>query len=1157
MEENGFVHLHLHTEYSLLDGLAVIPRVIARAKEFSMHSIAITDHGNLYGAIEFYKMAKAEGLHPIIGCEVYVARRGLHDKDGELDAKSSHLVLLCENNTGYQNLMKLVSVAFTEGFYYKPRIDMEILRRHSKGLIALSACINGEVPRMLIEGNYEGAKREAEKYISIFGKDHFFLEIQNHGIPEEETARRGLIRLSRELGIGLAATNDVHYVNREDASLQDILMCIQTGKTIHDTDRMKMQGSEFYFKSQAEMEALFPDVPEAVSNTAQIADRCQVEIEFGKLRLPSYQVSGGEDHYEYLKRLTLTGFRSRYPDGKQELLKRLRYELETIHQMGYTDYFLIVWDYVNFAKQKGIAVGPGRGSAAGSLVSYCLGITTIDPIQYDLLFERFLNPERISMPDIDVDFCYERRSEVIEYVIEKYGSDHVAQIITFGTLKAKAAVRDVGRALDMKYADVDVVAKLIPFGLKMTIQDAMKQSRDLQTLYDNREDVKRLLDTAIALEGLPRHASTHAAGVVITKNPVSDYVPLQLNDDVITTQYPMGILEELGILKMDFLGLRNLTVIQNTIRNVKQSRGINLDMDQIDYGDPRVYDMICAGDNECIFQLEGGGAKRQFLKELKPRNLEDIIAAISLYRPGPMKKIPEYIQNRADPSRISYPHPALKKILDVTCGCIIYQEQVMQIFREIAGYSFGRADVVRRAMSKKKPAVIEQERHNFIFGIEENGTVIVDGALRRGMERNAAEKLFDEMLDFAGYAFNKSHAAAYAFIAYQTAYLKALYPAEYMASMLSVYLGSMDAVAAYIEECKKRGIAILPPDVNQSGSDFSVENGAIRFSLNAVKNVGGAFLARMVQVRKVGGKFRNFEDFLKRMAGLDLNKRCVESLIKCGAFDSFGMKRSVLMQSYERILDSVNLEKRDNVDGQLDLFGMEQKNTAGFVYPDIPEFRYNDMLAMEKEVTGIYISGHPMDEYKERLKGIGFKPALELSQITRENEDGIFEKADGRYQDGDEVSVCGIISYKKEKITKNGTKMANLKIEDLSGEIGVLVFPGIYQHFSQFQKDEVVVVKGALSLSEEEAVKLICRDISYLPPAEDQRKLYLQIDSKKVDLDQLTKLLKENPGVVPVCLYFSDTKRKVLAHRELYITPRFTLIDALEKRFGRENVKLV
>ena len=1156
MAESGFVHLHLHTEYSLLDGLAVTDRVIARAKELSMQSIAITDHGNLYGAVEFYKKAKLAGLHPIIGCEVYVARRNLQDKNGELDSKSSHLVLLCENNIGYQNLMKLVSIAFTEGFYYKPRVDMEILQKYSEGLIALSACINGEVPRMLIEGNFEGAKREAEKYIRIFGKDHFYFEIQNHGISEEETARRGLIRLAEEFGIGLVATNDVHYVRREDAELQDILMCIQTGKTVHDTERMKMQGDEFYFKSQEEMETLFSETPEALSNTALIADRCQVEIEFGKLRLPSYEVPGGGDHFQYLKELTLSGYHNHYP-GNDELLGRLQYELDTIRQMGYTDYFLIVWDYVNFAKQNHIAVGPGRGSAAGSLVSYCLGITTIDPIQYDLLFERFLNPERVSMPDIDVDFCYERRSEVIEYVVGKYGSDHVAQIITFGTLKAKAAVRDVGRALDMKYSDVDVVAKLIPFGLKMTIRDALAQSRDLRTLYNNREDVKRLLDTAIALEGLPRHASTHAAGVVITKNPVSDYVPLQLNDDVITTQYTMGTLEELGILKMDFLGLRNLTVIQDTVRNIKQSQGIELDMERIDYGDPRVYDMICAGDNECIFQLEGGGAKRQFIKELKPRNLEDIIAAISLYRPGPMKKIPEYIKNRADASQISYPHPALKKILDVTCGCIIYQEQVMRIFREVAGYSFGRADVVRRAMSKKKPAVIEQERQNFLFGMEENGTVLIDGAIRRGMKQEAAEQLFDEMLDFAGYAFNKSHAAAYAFIAYQTAYLKALYPAEYMASMLSVYLGSMDTVAYYIAECKKRGITILPPDVNQSSSDFSVENGAIRFSLNAVKNVGGAFIARLLSVRSASGRFQNLEDFLKRMAGFDLNKRCVESLIKCGAFDSFGMKRSVLMESYERILDSVNSEKRGNVAGQMDLFGMEQKTASGYLYPNIPEFHYKDLLAMEKEVTGIYISGHPLDEYKDRMEGTGFIPALDLLQITKENEDGVFEKTDSRYQDGDEVSICGIISYKKEKITKNGTKMANIRIEDLSGEIGVLVFPGMYQMFSQYQKDEAVIVKGALSLSEDEAVKLVCRDMSYLPPAGDQKKLYLQLDSRRADLDQLTQLLRENPGVVPVCLYFSDTKKKVLARRELYITPRFALMDALEKRFGRENVKLV
>ena len=963
----AFAHLHTHTAYSLLDGEGTIPKLIERAAELGQTAMAITDHGNMYGVVDFYECAKEHGIKPILGCEVYVAARSRFDKTHELDSQSCHLILLAENDTGYHNLMKIVSAGFIDGFYYRPRIDMDILREYNEGIIALSACMAGVLSRQLLAGNYEEAKRKALEFIDIFGRDRYFIEIQDHGILEQKKLNRDLISLAEELELELVATNDIHYVRREDAEYQDVLMCIQMGKTVDDEDRMKMSSDQMYLKSEDEMNELFSYVPQAIENTQKIADRCNVDIEFGKLHLPRFDIPDGLTSYEYLRRLVMDGLNERYPNDDGTVLKRAEYELDTINTMGYVDYFLIVRDFIHYARENKIMVGPGRGSAAGSVVSYCLRITNIDPIKYALIFERFLNPERVSMPDIDIDFCYERRGEVIEYVNRKYGEDNVAQIVTFGTMAARLAIRDVGRALNVPYGTVDEVAKQVPMELKMTIEKALTVNYKLKELYDGNPQIKKLIDTAIELEGLPRHTSTHAAGVVITSGGIANYVPLQKNDDVITTQFTMTTIERLGLLKMDFLGLRTLTVIRDAVAHIKKQHGVDVDIEALSMDDPEVYEMISSGATDGVFQLESGGM-RQFMKELKPSTLEDIIAGISLYRPGPMDSIPMYVANKNNPAKVRYKHPMLEHILDVTYGCIVYQEQVMQIVRELGGYSLGRADLVRRAMSKKKADVMARERQNFIYGTDEDGQH-VDGAVKRGVDEKTAAEIFDEMMDFASYAFNKSHAAAYAVVAYQTAWLKEKYPVEFFAALLTSFIDSAAKVAKYIDVVKKLGITVLPPDINKSDRTFSVDGGRIRFGLAAVKNVGGAVVDEIAEERVQNGEFTGFTDFCERMAGKKVNKRVVESLIRCGAFDSFGLKRAVLMNVHERVLDDAVNRAKNVMPGQINMFDtMEDTPLAQDKFPDCEEFSKRDILAMEKECIGMYVSGHPLDSCAEAVR---------------------------------------------------------------------------------------------------------------------------------------------------------------------------------------------
>ncbi|MGL4790482.1 MAG: DNA polymerase III subunit alpha, partial [Anaerotignaceae bacterium] len=957
-----FVHLHVHTEYSLLDGSAKIKDLVARAKELGMNSLAITDHGAMFGAIDFYKSAKNVGIKPIIGCEVYVAPSSRLVKDSSQGFNYYHLILLAETNEGYQNLIKIVSYGYIDGFYYKPRVDMEILKKYSKGIIASSACIAGEVPRNILKGDYEKAKTIALEYEAIFGKGNYFLELQDHGMREQKIANEQLIKLSQETGIPLIATNDSHYILEEDSVSHDVLLCVQTGKTVNDQDRMRYEGNQFYLKSPEEMYKLFPYAKEALANTQKIADRCNVEFTFHELKLPAYDVPDGKTAYEYLRELCYKGLHKNYPNPTDEIIARLEYELSTIGHMGYVDYFLIVWDFINYAKENGIIVGPGRGSAAGSIVSYCLSITTIDPIKYNLIFERFLNPERVSMPDIDIDFCYERRQEVIDYVINKYGESHVAQIITFGTLAARAAIKDVGRALAMPYADVDRVSKMIPFEIGITIKKALSANSELRTLYEEDQQVKTLIDMSKSLEGLPRHSSTHAAGVVICKEPVMEYVPLNSNDGAITTQYTMTVLEELGILKMDFLGLRTLTVIQNAVKEIKRNYGIDIDIDNLPEDDPKVYDLISQGKTEGVFQLESAGMK-SFMKSLMPSRLEDLIAGISLYRPGPMDFIPKYVRGKNSTEKVVYTTPMLEKILEPTYGCIVYQEQVMQIVRDLAGYSLGRSDLVRRAMSKKKASVMEEERKNFVFGVGEE----VVGCVRNGIAQSEAEKIFDEMTDFAKYAFNKSHAACYAVVGYQTAWLKTYYPVEFMAALMTSVMDNFAKVSEYIEECKKMGVEVLPPDINQGFPSFSVVEGKIRFGLAAIKSVGKATINAIVKERDESGKFKSLTDFLKRMEQKELNKRAIESFIKAGAFDSLGGKRSQYMAIYKGVLDGITSSRKNNIEGQLDLFsfnmGEEEQPNISDNLPNIDEFPQKEKLAMEKEVLSIYVSGHPLAEH--------------------------------------------------------------------------------------------------------------------------------------------------------------------------------------------------
>lgn len=1158
-----FTHLHVHTEYSLLDGAAAVDKLIKKAKSMNMSAIAMTDHGAMYGAIDFYKTAISEGIKPIIGCEVYTSPRTRFDKQHEYDSDISHLVLLAKNNNGYQNLIKLVSDAFIDGFYYKPRVDEELLKKYSEDLICLSACLAGEIPKLLLAGNYEGAKNKALWYQSIYGKENYFIELQDHGIDEQKRILPMLIKLADEIGAGLVATNDIHYIEKSDAPYQDVLMCIQMAKKVEDTDRMKFATDEFYLKSGTQMNELFSYAPSAIINTKKIADMCNVSFDFDKTYLPRYDVPNGMSAFEYLTKLCHDGLRARYNPITEQIQNRLDYELGVINSMGYVDYFLIVWDFIKFAKDNNIPVGPGRGSGAGSIVAYCLDITTIDPLKYSLLFERFLNPERVSMPDIDTDFCIDRRGEVIDYVIKKYGADHVAQIITFGKLKARAAIRDVGRTLDVPLSVVDMVAKLVPNELKMTLDKALEVSSELYDLYTKDETIKKLIDTAKVIEGLPRHSGVHAAGVVITDKPVSSYVPLQLSKDVITTQYHMDNLGELGLLKMDFLGLRNLTVIKNALDNIKLSRGEDVDINNIDLDRAEVYEMISSGDTLGVFQLESGGM-RSFIKELKPRSLEDIIAGISLFRPGPMEQIPRYIKNKDNPDKITYKHPMLEPILNVTYGCIVYQEQVLQIVQQLAGYSLGKADLLRRAMSKKKHDVMQREREYFIYGQkDDDGNIIVDGAIRRGVSEQTAAAIFDEIMDFASYAFNKSHAAAYAIIAYQTAYLKHYYAPEYMAALLSSMMNSTSKIVEYITDCNAHGIALLPPDVNKSFYRFTVEGESVRFGLEAVKNVGHKLLVEIAQERNKNGEFKSFTNFLERMSGGELNRRALENLIKCGAFDSMGISRRALIASYESLLSGITSQNRQNIAGQISLFddggGLDTNDNSEDIVP-LPEYDKKELLAMEKETIGLYLSGHPLDDYKENISALSSANILQINELVAEDENGEFIiQEGGSFKDGDYVTIGGIITERRNKTTKNNTQMAFLTFEDLYGSIEVIVFPKMYEKFSSVMNvDSIVFIKARVSVREDEAPKLMCEQIvPYEVFCSRPKVLYLKLTAQNEHLwnDVKAKLLSHH-GDTPIKVYFEKDNSVRNVSKDLFCTLDDALIADLEVVLGENCVKI-
>ena len=1122
----NFVHLHVHSEYSLLDGACRIRDIAKRAAELGQSALALTDHGVMYAAVDFYEACKKEGIKPVIGCEVYMAPRTRFDKESGIDNHISHLVLLAENQKGYDNLIKIVSSGFVDGFYYKPRVDMQMLKKHSEGIIALSACLAGEIPKLLLDGDYKEALKKAEEYREIFGKDNFFLEIQDHGIEEQKRLNPLIVKLSRETGIPLVATNDVHYLKKEDAVYQDVLLCIQTGREVNEENRMKFFGEEFYLKDEDEMKRLFMYAPEAIENTKLIADRCNVEFEFGNLKLPKYDAPC--DSYEYLRSLCEKGLQKRYPEITDEIRERLEKELSVISNMGFVDYFLIVWDYVNFAKSHNIVVGPGRGSAAGSIVAYTLEITDIDPIKYGLIFERFLNPERVSMPDIDIDFCYERRQEVIDYVNSKYGEDHVAQIITFGTMSARAAIRDVGRALGMPYGDVDTVAKMIPQELGIDIKSALTKNPDLKERYDNSADTKKLIDTAIALEGLPRHASTHAAGVVISGKSVDEYVPLQKNDEVITTQFPMGTLERLGLLKMDFLGLRNLTVIKDSVELAAQ-QGIKIDMKNLDFGLAPVYEMISRGETEGVFQLESGGMK-SFMKRLQPSGLEDVIAGISLYRPGPMDQIPKYIENKNNPEKIEYKHPLLEDILNVTYGCIVYQEQVMEIVRSLGGYSLARADSVRKAMSKKKLDVMEKER-----------AIFAEGALGKGVSKEVSNAIYDDMIDFAKYAFNKSHAAAYAVLAYQTAYLKCYYKTFFFAALLNSIMDNADKVALYCYECERLGIKILPPHINHSNAKFTPEGDAIRFGLAAVRNVGKNFAEECSKVRNEDGKFKSLYDFIRRLINYDINKRAVGELILCGAFDGLGPSRAQMYAKYEVFMSSAAYDKKNNAVGQVSLFETVEEDTNDEDYPDIREFSHRVMLENEKNALGVYVSGHPLDEYKKYLSKSAGSYILDIKKDADENYETVDKK---------EVTLAGIVSGRKDKITKTNSKMAFLSFEDLTGSIEVIVFPKVLNSCDAFlQGDAPLVITGRIDASEGEIPKLIARVIT--PLNTNDRALTIKIPEGKENLlDKIHPLIKENKGTDALYIEYNGKSYESF----LGISMSSMLIKNIENIAGTENV---
>lgn len=1157
--KHKWVSLHTHTEYSLLDGSARIPDLIKRAKELGMNSIAITDHGVMYGCVEFYKQAKEQGIKPIIGCEVYVAGHSMYEKQGRQDKDIYHLVLIVKNEKGYKNLMKIVTQASIDGFYYKPRTDHDFLKEHSEGLIALSACLGGEIPSSILENNMEKARKTALFYKEIF-RDGFYLELQDHGIKEQLMVNEELIKMSRELNIPLVATNDVHYIKKEDSKAHDVLLCIQTGKTLNDESRMRFPTDEFYLKSPEEMFELFSYIPEALENTVSIANECNFDYEFHKSKLPEFPLPPNTDHFEYLKDLCYKGLKERYSDITHKITERLEYELGIIRDMGYVDYFLIVWDFIRFARENSIMTGPGRGSAAGSIVAYTLRITKIDPIKYNLIFERFLNPERVSMPDIDSDFCYERRGEVIDYVVKKYGKDNVSQIITFGTMAARLCIRDVGRAMNYSYAEVDKIAKMIPSAPNITIDKAMEVNQDLKDIYDSDERVKALIDVAKSLEGLPRHTSTHAAGVVIASKPLVEFVPLQKNEDMIVTQFTMNNLEELGLLKMDFLGLRTLTVMRDAVEMVKYNRGKEIDLDKIDFSDKEVYKMIGEGRTVGVFQLESSGMT-SFMKELKPDNLEDIIAGISLYRPGPMSEIPRYIENKKNPQNIRYDPPELESILNVTYGCMVYQEQVMQIVRDLAGYSMGRSDLVRRAMAKKKHKVMEEERKNFIYGIaDEKGNAVVPGCVRNGINPESADRIFDIMMDFASYAFNKSHAAAYAVIGFQTAYLMHYYPTEYIAAMLNSVMGSSDKVAFYIRFAEDMGIKVLPPDINESFTKFTVKGNIIRFGLAAVKNAGVNALESIIKCRNEKGKFTDLADFCSKVDTSCVNKRIVESLIKAGAFDCFKVYRSRMLAVYEKILDGVSNDRKKNITGQISLFTDLKRgdNYIDVEYPKIDEFEKKYILAMEKEMTGLYLSGHPLDEYKEALN---IQTNTKISDITTDEllEEQSYD-APLKVKDGDNVIIGGIITGVNKKITKSNAMMAFITVEDLYGSIEVIVFPKTFEKYkSLINEDNIVVINGRVSIREEEQPKVLCESIKNLAKISTQ-KIYILTENTSAAKDAADDLKSQMPkfsGNIPVYICTKKERSKFMLNRDLWVNGNQSILSYLKEKFGDRNVKML
>ncbi|WP_105618321.1 DNA polymerase III subunit alpha [Vallitalea okinawensis] len=1149
-----FTHLHVHTEYSLLDGSSKIKELVKETKKMGMDAIAITDHGVMFGVIDFYKTCLNEGVKPIIGCEVYVAPGSRFDKNSA-DGIYYHLVLLAENQTGYQNLMRMVSAGFTEGFYYKPRIDMELLEKYNEGIIATSACLAGPVARRILRNSYEEAKEAALKLNEIFGQDNFYLELQDHGMDQQKRVNQELVRMSKETGIPLIASNDIHYTYEDDQRAHDILLCIQTNKKVDDDDRLRYEGGQFYLKSPEEMRELFPYAPEAIENTAKIAERCNVSFTFHELKLPKFEVPEGYTASAYLRELCFKGLEMRYDPVTEEQKLRLEYELSVIEQMGYVDYFLIVWDFIRFGREHDIMVGPGRGSAAGSIVSYCLQITNIDPLRYSLIFERFLNPERVSMPDIDIDFCYERRSEVIDYVVEKYGEDHVAQIITFGTMAARACIRDVGRALNMMYADVDKIAKMIPTALGITIDKALKINPELKEVYDEEEEVKYLIDMSRRLEGLPRHSSTHAAGVVIAQNPIVEYVPLNANDDSITTQFPMTTLEELGLLKMDFLGLRTLTVIQNAVNNIKRTKRIEIDIEQIPFDDPKVYDMIGQGHTDGVFQLESAGMK-SFMRDLKPENLEDIIAGVSLYRPGPMDFIPKYIKGKKEPENITYTAPELEPILQTTYGCIVYQEQVMQIVRDLAGYTLGRSDLVRRAMSKKKADVMARERQNFIYGNEEEN---VPGCMSKGISEEQANQIFDEMTDFAKYAFNKSHAAAYAVIAYQTGWLKVHYPVEFMAALLTSIMDSTDKVTEYIMNCKDMGIELLPPDVNDGYGAFSVtDDGKIRYGLAAIKNVGRGAIRSLVKEREENGPFTSLLDFCERL-NKDINKRGIEGMIKAGAFDSLGGTRKQYMHVYKAILDGVAYTKKNNIDGQLNLFAMAEEEPAGEELPDVGEYPIEALLTYEKETIGIYLSGHPLSKYEDEWrKRISHRT---IDFYHRENDVEAGEDMESTVYDGQNSVIGGLIVDKTVKTTRNNKMMAFITIEDLYGIVEVIIFPNVYERYKDYLiEDNKVYIRGRIAKQEDENAKLICEKMTTFEELEgfnNANVLWLKIPNKRTwnELsNRISGALMSSPGRIPVKIYIEEENIRFAAGEEMWVKVTEGLVEVLNGLVGKFNV---